>query len=293
MYQKYLIVASKKDLAGINITTQLSQFRENPVLSSIKQSPDFDFYLVNDEIIYTENLDLEKINKYDFVIFASKHKSEKREKTLSVHAPGNWGRAFAREKLDNPVTSAGVRKNELGGEKGKLCKSSALFQKQIFEKLKSNIHEYSLEKYKLTLECTHHGPLIQKPCVFIEIGSTDTEWQDRRAAFVIAKTISETIQGFKENPYNEIAIGLGGPHYCPNFNKIQLNSNIALSHIIPQYSLPLTEEMIKEAIEKTEEEVDFVILDWKGLGKAEERKRIIEILNKLYVEHKRTNEINK
>ena len=275
MYQKYLIIASKKDKAGINITTQLSQFRENPVLSSMNQSSSFDFYLAEDEIIYTKNLDLEKINKYDFIIFASKHESEKREKTLSVHAPGNFLTA------------------ELGGETGKLCKSSSLFQKQTFEKLKQNIKKYELEKYKLTLECTHHGPLIEKPCVFIEIGSTETEWEDRRAAFVIAKTISDIIREFKENPYNEVAIGIGGPHYCPNFNKIQLYSNVALSHIIPKYVFPLKEEMIKEAIEKTEEEVDFVVLDWKGLGKAEERQRIIQILDKLYISYKRSSEIDK
>ncbi|MCK4647314.1 hypothetical protein KAT24_00075 [Candidatus Pacearchaeota archaeon] len=275
MYQKYLIVASKKDPAGINITTQLSQFKENPVLSSMKQSPDFDFYLVEDEIIYTENLDLEKINKYDFIIFASKHKSEKREKTLSVHAPGNW------------------RRNELGGEKGKICKTSAIFQKQIFEKLTANAEKYHLRDYKITLECTHHGPLIDKPCIFIEIGSTENEWKDRKTGFAVAKTISGIINEFKENPYNEIAVGIGGPHYCPNFNKIQLKSNVAISHIIPGYVLPLTEEMIKEAIEKTEEEIDFVLIDWKGLGNAEERKRILEIFNKLYVRHKRTNEIDK
>ena len=45
MYKKYLIVASKLDLAGINITTQLSQFRKNPVLISMNQSSGFDFYL--------------------------------------------------------------------------------------------------------------------------------------------------------------------------------------------------------------------------------------------------------
>ena len=95
MYKKYLIIASKKDLAGINITTQLSQFRQNPLLSSMKQSSAFDFYLVDDEIIYTENLDLEKIKQYDFVIFASKHKSEKKERTLSIHAPGNWRQIFS------------------------------------------------------------------------------------------------------------------------------------------------------------------------------------------------------
>jgi len=275
MYQKYLIIASKKDLAGINITTQLSQFRQNPILSSMKQSPSFDFYLIDDEIIYTENLDLEKINQYDFIIFASTHKSEKKERTLSIHAPGNW------------------RQNQLGGEKGKICKTSALFQKQIFAKLVANAEKYHLRDYKITLECTHHGPLIDKPCIFAEIGSTENEWRDRKAGFVMAKTISETINEFSKNPYSEIAVGIGGLHYCPNFNKIQLKSNIAISHIIPGYVLPLTEEMIKQAIEKTEEEIDFVVLDWKGLGNADERKRILNILDKLYLQYKRTSEINK
>ena len=104
-YQKFLIVASKLDKAAVNITTQLSQFGQ------------FKFYLSDQEIIYTENLDMEKINQYDFIIFASRHESEKKEKTLSVHAPGNW------------------RLAEFGGEKGKVCKTSAIFMKQIFEKL--------------------------------------------------------------------------------------------------------------------------------------------------------------
>ena len=274
-YNKYLIVASKKDKAGINITTNLSQFRKNPLISSIqKQDSGFDFYLVEEEIIFTENLDMEKINKYDFIIFASKHKSEKKEKTLTVHAPGNF------------------RNADLGGETGKVCKSSALFQKQLFERLKKNAEEHNL-KYDVTLESTHHGPLIDKPCVFIEIGSTENEWVNRKAGFIIAKTISEIIQEFKENPYNEIAIGIGGPHYCPNFNKIQLNSNIAISHVIPQYVFPLTEEMIKEAIEKTEEEIDLAILDWKGLGNAEQRQEVLDILDKLYVRYEKTSDVKK
>ena len=266
MFQKYLVVASKRDKAGINITTQLSQFpREN-----------FSFYLVEEEMIYTENIDLSKINKFDFIIFASKHKSEKKEKTLSIHAPGNW------------------RNAELGGESGKASRTSALFQKQLFERLNQNVGSSGLgNRYKVTLECTHHGPLIDKPCVFIEIGSTQEEWEDRRAGFILAKTILETIQNFKPNPYNEIAIGIGGPHYCPNFNKLQLNSNIAISHIIPNYAFPLTEEMVKEAINKTEEEVDFIVLDWKGMGRAEQRDEVLKILDKLYIDYKRTSEIGK
>lgn len=277
MYQKYLVVASKLDKAGINITTHLSQFRENPLLSSMKQVPAFDFYLIDKEIIYTENLDSEKINKYDFIIFASKHSSSgsERRKTLSVHAPGNW------------------RNADLGGEAGRVCRTSALFQKQTFEKLNENVEKHHLKGYEVTLECTHHGPLIDKPCIFIEIGSTENEWTNRKAGFVIATTIRDVISEFKENPYNEIAIGIGGPHYCPNFSKIQLRSNVAISHVIPGYALPVSEEMVKEAVEKTEEEVDLALLDWKGIANAEERQRIMEILNKNYIRYKKTGEIRK
>ena len=115
----------------------------------------------------------------------------------------------------------------------------------------------------------------------------------QKTRVVVARTIKDTIQDFKENPYREISVGIGGPHYCPNFNKIQLNSNIALSHIIPTYVIPITEEMIKEAIAKTEEGLDFVLLDWKGISNAEERQRIIDILNKNYISYKKTSDVEK
>lgn len=275
MYKKYLIVASKKDKAGMNIVGQLSQFRQNPILSSMGERSNFDIYIVENEIIFTENLDLKKINNYDFIIFASKHKSEKQEKSFSVHPIGNW------------------RSADLGGTSEKVSKTSAIFSKQIFEKLHENVKSYEITDYNITMECTHHGPLIEKPSLFIEVGSTEEEWADRRATFIIAKTIADTIYSFKENPYNEIAIAIGGPHYCPNFNKIQEKSNIAISHIIPSYALPLSEEMVKEAISKTQEEIDFAVLDWKGLGNAEQRDQAVAILEKLYIRHKKTSEINK
>ena len=275
-YKKFLIVASKKDEAGINITTRLSQFRGNPLLASMKQQGSYDFYLVDDEIIYTRNLDLEKISKYDFVIFASRHSSSSKEKTLSVHAPGNW------------------RNADFGGEKGKVCRSSAIFQKQIFERLVKNAKEHGMdEEYNVTLEATHHGPLINKPCLFIEIGSTEFEWTDRRAGFVVAKTIDETIKEYRENPYNEVAIAIGGSHYCPNFNKIQSDSNVAISHIIPKYQFPLSREMVEEAIDKTEEEVDFILLDWKGLGNVEIRNQVLGILKNFYLQSRKTSEVKR
>ncbi|MEN7982570.1 MAG: D-aminoacyl-tRNA deacylase, partial [Nanoarchaeota archaeon] len=221
----------------------------------------------------------------------------KKEKTLCIHSPGNWkdasvgGRVISREEMAKPnfKNPSGVRREEAG----KVCKTSALFQKFIFEKLHEVAKEHEFDKYNLTMEATHHGPLIEKPCIFVEIGSTIDEWKNSRAGFVIAKTIHKTIQEFKENKYHEIAFAIGGPHYCPNLNKIQLKSNVAISHVIPQYALPLTDEMVKEAVEKTEEEIDFAVLDWKGLGNAESRKQIIEILDKNYVSYKKVSEIKK
>ena len=69
--------------------------------------------------------------------------------------------------------------------------------------------EHELKNFQITLECTHHGPFIDKPCIFIEIGSTENEWKNRKAGFIIAKTIKEIINEFKENTYNEVAVGIG------------------------------------------------------------------------------------
>ena len=260
---KFLIIGTKADKASRNIMMNMIDLGGFSISSLDK------------DILNENNLDMEKINSFDFVIFVSKHKSEKKEKTLSIHAPGNWKEVWG------------------GGEEGKVCFSSALFQKHLFEILERKRKESQLDKYKVTMEVTHHGPLIDKPCLFIEIGGSEEEWNDRRASFVIARAVKEAIETFKENPYRDIAIGIGGPHYCQSFNRLQMNSNVAFSHFIPKYVSPITEEMILEAIEKTIEEVDFVVVDWKGLGVVEERDRIIRILEKNYIRWKKTGDIGK
>ena len=63
------------------------------------------------------------------------------------------------------------------------------------------------------------------------------------------------------------------------FNKIQLNSDYAIGHIIPEYILPLTKEIILEAISKTKEKPEIILLDWKGLGNSEQKQEIINLLN--------------
>ena len=57
--------------------------------------------------------------------------------------------------------------------------------------------------YDITLETTHHGPVLQKPTLYVEIGSTEDRWSDRIAARVWAETITECIGLDGGNPILE------------------------------------------------------------------------------------------
>ena len=90
----------------------------------------------------------------------------------------------------------------------------------------------------------------------------------------------------------EPTIAIGGGHYCLNFNQIQLTSNYAISHVIPDYSFPITEQIIKEAEEKTKEQIDEVLIDWKSM-KSVEREKLLEVLNRLKLKYIKTRNIKK
>jgi len=254
---KTAIIASKKDLAGLNIAS----FLEKEDLSKYNSK----LYLVEKESIYNENIDKEI--EADQFIFATKHQSEKKVHSLSCHAPGNWGKA------------------EAGGKDRKLCIAPAILLKNAFlelNKLAKNLN------HEVTLEVTHHGPYLEKPCFFIEIGSDEKNWQNKEAG----KIISEVILNLLKNNNNnyKVAFGIGGPHYANTFNRRTLTTDIALGHICPKYQLKnLDKEMILQAIEKTTPKPDFILLDWKGLGK--EKQRIMDLLKELNLEYKRTDNL--
>ncbi len=256
----FAAVYSVKDEAGRNIAERLKELSDMRIMS------------VERDIVDAEHVD-NKISE-DFIVFISKHQSQKHNKTLSLHAPGNW------------------KKAELGGEIEKVCLTSGFFMKRMFIELSLQKNKAGLE-YEVTLECTHHGPLIEKPCCFIEIGSTIEEWKDKKAGEVIARTIVETIRNLNYDSNWIPSVGIGGPHYCFSFNKVQLNSKYAISHIIPEYCLPLTKEMIGEALKKTKEDVKIVVLDWKGLGNSDARNNVVEMLKEMKIEAIRTGNVEK
>jgi len=263
----FAILYSKKDEAGIAITDELKKYYlpQMPVIGLQKDS------------IFSEDIDKdERLKNFDFILFATRHKSKAGGKTLSLHAPGNW------------------RNADFGGKAGKICPTSALVIKYIFQKLKDNA-EKEKSDYQVTLECTHHGPLIEKPCCFIELGSSEEQWKDKKAAAIIAKTISDlqNFESWKEKNRKRVipTFLIGGGHYSPAGNKVMLETNYAIGHIFPKYCLPLNESMLNEGINKTKEYIDEILLDWKGLGKF--KKETIELLDKFGLKHVRAEKVEK
>lgn len=249
------IAVSKKCPAGMNILQKLKakgfqeaqeKFDGNPVL----EKNGIKLVQLNELHIFAENISQFET---DAVVFATTHKSEKGEPSLSVHPVGNFGKA------------------ELGGKDRTLVLCSAVLNKKLILKLKELAEKEGLGEL-VTAECSHHGPWNNRPTCFIEIGSSEKQWQDENLGNLVAETLVQALT--EPEKKFRIAIGCGGTHYCPEFNKILFRTDIALSHIIPKYALDKVDfDLFKQAVEKTQEKVEFVLLDWKGLN-AEQRQKV-------------------
>lgn len=221
-----------------------------------------------EHIIFINNLD-KKINE-DFIIFVSKHQSSKHTKTLTIHSIGNF------------------RKAEFGGINGKLSKASAQINKLLFQELWKQSEG---SEYQCALEATHHGPYIEKHSCFIELGSTKEEWTDSKGGEIIAKTIQNFLNINIKPQVFIPAVGIGSGHYCPSFTKLQIQSKYAIAHILPKYQMPFTKEMIKEMLENTLEFPVQIIIDWKGIGKVNEREELLKILELMNLPYLKTDQI--
>jgi D-aminoacyl-tRNA deacylase len=128
-----------------------------------------------------------------------------------------------------------------------------------------------LKDYQIVIEATHHGPTsLSKPSLFIEIGSSIEQWNDRNAIEIVCDTLIQTLRDIRYA--RKVAIGLGGTHYPLKFNKLLLESEYALGHIAPKYALEFVDEhILDQMIDKSIEKIDNIILDWKGLGREKER----------------------
>ena len=96
------------------------------------------------------------------------------------------------------------------------------------------IHAYNRQEGVQTcFEVTHHGPYLEKPTFYIEIGSDETHWGDLPSAEVLAQVISDI------EPHDEYLtlVGIGGGHYAPRFTEAVMSSKVNFGHRLPNYQL--------------------------------------------------------
>jgi len=101
-----------------------------------------------------------------------------------------------------------------------------------------------MDPFELSLEVTHHGPWLETPCLFIEIGSTSETWGHLGAAEVLAGIIHRGLgldgsQGLgKWEGSGRVLLTIGGGHYAPRANLICSHEGIWLGHMLATYALP-------------------------------------------------------
>jgi len=266
-----LLVASKSDMASVNIADQLlknydfnetsANFYGNPVYSmKLETGEVVELVFIEEEPINTQYLALPYTLR--LLIFLSRHSSKSGTPTLSVHTPGNLGEAT------------------LGGLPRRVSVSPASAMKEALQTMKEAQEDMSLN-YEVSYECTHHGPSLDVPTMFVELGSSPKQWQDPEASEAVGRGAMAAASNKKFYP---AVLGIGGPHYNRSFTDIALNIETAFGHIIPKYAIgEIDIEILRQCIVKTIEPVKKVVLDWKGI-KGAEKNRLLNLLRETDIE---------
>ncbi|MEM1988915.1 MAG: D-aminoacyl-tRNA deacylase [Candidatus Woesearchaeota archaeon] len=224
MNKTFEIVVSTTDPASLNIYNFLKQ----------KQLKNTKFYFTELDGIYADiNSDA------DFLIVLSTHSSQTQKPCLTLHSVGNF------------------RNAELGGISNTLMPTDGILIRSLFLTLK----KYS--PIDVDLEATHHGPVTNKPTVFVEIGSTEKEWNDPSLGKIWANVLEEAINNFDYKVEIPTAIYVGGLHYS---KASSLLDEFAIGHVCAKYNLPITEKDLLEMIVKTNPKPQYILVERKGLG---------------------------
>lgn len=271
-----LLVASRKDIAGLNIAQHLIRnylFKEtkkstknNPLYAGNINNKKVFLILINEETTQTQNLP-ERFQNLDLIIFISRHCSSSGKPTFSVHTPGNLHIA------------------EMGGFSKKVSISPAIAMKNALKALAFFRDESEID-FDVSYECTHHGPSLNIPAMFVELGSSKIQWSNTKAAVIVGHAAILAISKFKLSTKKAV-LGIGGTHYNSKFTNLALTSDTIFSHIIPKYMVHYVDsEILSECVEKTLEKVDYALLDWKGI-KSSDKPKLLRALEKINLSYKK------
>lgn len=242
--KKYrVLLSSAPDGASVSIAGYLVEnynFIESDIFPGASVFENFLLLKSDIRHLYYDNLEND-LNSHGVdpvdIVFLSKHSSAAGIKSLTVHATGNFGKA------------------ELGGLDDHVSMSDPKFMTSSLRILASK----PTDSFSITFEATHHGPLINVPSYFIEIGTTESEWKDHEALSIVSKAIVDSAENGSPS-----YVGVGGGHYSPKITQYVLDNDINIGHIISKHSHNnLTPEMLVQTLENTPECKGF-LMDNKG-----------------------------
>ncbi len=159
-----------------------------------------------------EILDVE----FDEVVFLSRHRAASAIPTLTVHPIGNWGEA------------------KFGGRDGDLVPATPSLMNGMLRRISELGSDLP---FQISFEVTHHGPWLETPTVYIEIGSDESQWGHMGAA----ECLTDALLTVRDEDH-PVLIGLGGGHYGPRFTDIALTRKANFGHMVPAHALDDADE---------------------------------------------------
>jgi D-aminoacyl-tRNA deacylase len=241
-----LLIAYQFDPAGSNMASYIMQDMRKQ--GDIYHGKNFDLVVISTPAISADWI--EEKYQYDSYVFLSKHASESGTLALTCHSTGNFSEA------------------QFGGFPRQIAIPHPHLQKSYMKHLWTKRNNFP--KFEITIEATHHGPTaLNKPTLFIEIGTTQKEWNDKKLCENVAKIIIEEI--CKEPEKHKVAICFGGTHYPKKFNKELIEGEFALGTVVPKHALDNLDDTLFSHILDRNKEAKYVLVDWRGLGKNKQK----------------------
>jgi D-aminoacyl-tRNA deacylase len=237
---KIALINSRIDPAGRNIRSRIEELIEGGRAPA--QVHRFEFLETEGRLIYEDFID--RGTDADLIFFLSRHASARPQPVLTVHVSGNFHEAA------------------LGGKEGSLPPAAPEWMHALLNELSSR----APPGYRVSYESTHHGPTeLETPSLFVEIGSTEKEWNDPVAGAAVAMSV------LSARPVEVIRlIGFGGTHYAQRQTEIAGKSRGAFGHIAPGREVPTLDiPLIRQMQLKTG--ADAAYIDRKAMTSAEVR----------------------
>lgn len=246
-----LLVAYQSDPAGFNMANFISKNMEKD--GDIYCGKNYDLLIIPTPVISADWLE-EKYH-YDGFVFLSKHASESGDLALTCHSTGNFSDAL------------------FGGFKRQIAFPHPHLQKTYLQLLWAKRDDFA--GFEITIEATHHGPTaLNKPVLFIEVGTTEKEWKDKALCENVAKIVIDTMS--RPIKKHKAAVCFGGTHYPEKFTKTIIENEYALGTVMPKHALEFLDEDLFSHIMERNHEAKCALLDWNGLGK--QKQKIINLI---------------